>query len=152
MGELNRGRDAGNVNVTLDRQSDDSLAGKSFPCCVCSANLEIRLSKKGKPYCTCVPCGIQIFFRGKIGIRRLTEILQADRPALGNAPDTIPAIILFNRITQMRSQKKELEAKQGLIMRDSDVDHLIRAIDGEIKDAQRELKALARKTGRENKK
>ncbi|MGA7636764.1 MAG: hypothetical protein WCB00_07540 [Candidatus Acidiferrales bacterium] len=152
MGQLNGSDSATNVNVTLGPKSDESLAGKSFPCCVCSENLEIRLSKNEKPYCTCLHCGIQIFFRGKTGIRRLTEILHSDKLAVGNTLEAVPAVILFNRISQMRSQKKELEAKQGLIMRDTDLDNAIRAIECEMKGVQRELEVLARKTGRESKK
>ena len=74
-------------------------------------------------------CGIQIFFRGKTGIRRLTEILNSDKLNVGNTLEALPAVILFNRIAQMRLQKEELEAKQGLIMRDPDLDNAIRAID-----------------------
>ncbi|MGA7853464.1 MAG: hypothetical protein WCA15_09065 [Candidatus Acidiferrales bacterium] len=152
MGQLNRSGGAANVNVTLGPNPGESLAGKSFPCCVCSANLEIKLSKRGKPYCTCLECAIQIFFRGKTGIRRLTEILKSDKLNVGNTLEALPAVILFNRIAQMRSQKEELEAKQGLIMRDPDLDNAIRAIECEMKGVQRELEILARKTGRENKK
>lgn len=152
MGQLNRSDSAANVNVTLDQQSVNSFAGKSFPCCICSANLEIKLSKRGKPYCTCLQCGIQIFFRGKIGIRRLTGILESDKLTIRNRLEAVPAVILFNRIAQMRSQKEELEAKQGLIMRDPDLDNAIRVIEFEIKGVQRELEILARKTGRGNKK
>lgn len=48
MGQLNRRDGAANVNVTLGPESDDPLAGKGFPCCVCSAILEIKFSKRGK--------------------------------------------------------------------------------------------------------
>lgn len=153
MGQLNRSDGAANVNVTLDGKRQDSpFAGGVFPCCVCSANLEIRLSKRGKPYCTCVQCGIQTFFRGKSGIRRFMEILNSNDLAHGIALDTVPAMILYNRIVQMRVQKKELEAKQGLIIRDPDLDNAIRAVDIEIKYAQRELAKLGRKIPRRNSK
>jgi hypothetical protein len=137
MGELTRGSSSGNINVTLDRQSNGSpFAGKAFPCCVCSVNLDIRLSKRGKPYCTCIPCGIQIFFRGKTGIRRLMDILNSGNLTQGRAGNTAPAIILYNRILQLRSQKKELEEKQGLIIRDPDLKNAIHVIDNEIECAQ----------------
>jgi len=47
-----------------------------FPCPVCAHPLEVRLTKKDKPYVTCDPCGIQVFVRGPAGIegfRRLIE-------------------------------------------------------------------------------
>jgi hypothetical protein len=96
-----------------------------------------------------MPCGIQIFFRGKTGIRRLAEILRSEKLAFGNSLETIPAIILFNQIVQMRSQKKELEAKQGLIVRDPDLMNAIRVVDNEIERAQIELAKLGRKPFRE---
>jgi hypothetical protein len=146
MGKLDRGSSTGNVNVTLDRQSQGGpFAGQTFPCCICSARLDIPLSKRGKPYCTCVPCGIQIFFRGKTGIRRLMDILDSGNLTQGTACDTAPAIILYNRILQLRSQKKELEEKQGLIIRDPDLENAIHVIDNEIKCVQGELEKLSRK-------
>jgi hypothetical protein len=153
MGQLNPGNSAGNVNVTLSPKGQDNpFAGKKFPCCICSASLDIRLSKRGKPYCTCVECGIQLFFRGKPGIRRLTEILKSNSLGKGTAIEAVPAIILYNKIAQLRSQKKELEAKQGLIVRDPDLDNTIRVIKYEMEGLQRELENMTRKTNRENKK
>ena len=153
MGELSGARDSDNVDVTLARNSEaNPFQGKEFPCCVCSVGLEIRLSKRGKPYCTCLLCGIQIFFRGKTGIRRLTEILRSDKLAFGNAFETIPAITLFHQIEQMRLHKKQLEEKQGLIIKDSDLTNAIRAIDNEIERAQIELAKLSRKPPREKSK
>lgn len=46
-----------------------ALNGKRrFPCPVCSALREVRLTKKDKPYVVCDPCGIQLFIRGPAGI------------------------------------------------------------------------------------
>jgi hypothetical protein len=147
MGKLDNASSTDNVNVTLDQKCQDgAFSGRVFPCCVCSANLDILLSKKGKPYCTCLQCGIQIFFRGKSGIRRLTEILNSNNLAQGTALDLVPAIILYNRILQMRSQKTELEEKRGFITRDPDLENAIHAIDNKIKHAQGELKKLSQKS------
>jgi hypothetical protein len=153
MGKLDDASSTANVNVMLDRKLQDGpFAGRAFPCCVCSTNLEISLSKKGKPYCICRQCGIQIFFRGKTGIRRLTEILNSNNFAYGIALETLPATVLYIRIAQMRLQKKELEAKQGLIIRDPDLENAIRVVDNEIKCAQGELEKLSRKNGLEKRK
>jgi DNA-directed RNA polymerase subunit RPC12/RpoP len=38
--------------------------------------LEVRLSKRDKPYVTCNTCGVQIFVRGRVGIgefKKLTD-------------------------------------------------------------------------------
>jgi hypothetical protein len=145
MGELDRGRTR-NINVTLGQQGQGSTwEGKVFPCCVCSADLDIRRSKRAKPYCTCVQCGIQIFFRGKMGILRLIEILDSGNLSQGTTIDTVPAITLYNRILRMRSQRKKLQEKQGLIIQDPDLENAIHVVDNEIKYAQGELRQLSRK-------
>jgi hypothetical protein len=65
-------------NVTLEISAE--LAGKPFPCPVCRMPLPIELSQKQKPYCTCNACGVQVFIRGKTGIRRLQELLRVEKP------------------------------------------------------------------------
>jgi hypothetical protein len=63
-----------NVNITLEgsEKHQNAMLGKFFPCPVCGTSLEIRIARTQKPYCVCIDCGIQIFFRGKTGISRLT--------------------------------------------------------------------------------
>jgi hypothetical protein len=55
------------------------LEGKQFTCPLCSVGLTLKSSKKGKPYCTCDDCGIQIFFRGKAAIGRLERLATEGR-------------------------------------------------------------------------
>lgn len=49
-----------------------------FPCPVCAAAREVRMTKKNKPYITCDLCGIQLFVRGQAGIDAFNRL--ADRP------------------------------------------------------------------------
>jgi predicted RNA-binding Zn-ribbon protein involved in translation (DUF1610 family) len=52
-----------------------------FPCPICTKALEVRLTKKNKPYVTCDPCGVQLFVRGPEGIdgfKRLIERANRD--------------------------------------------------------------------------
>ncbi len=39
-----------------------------FPCPICKEPLEVRTSKKGKPYVVCNTCGMQMFIRKRAGI------------------------------------------------------------------------------------
>ena len=144
MSERDPGTDSNNVHVTLDRvvPRDHPLFGRRFPCCVCGAGLEIRISRKQKPYTTCLSCGIQTFFRGKTGIQRLLGIVKSEMLITGEGSKTESAVILYNRIQQLRAQKKELEANQGLIIRDADLDSVIRVVDNEIQRVQGELEQL----------
>src|SRR6266852_3197473 len=54
-----------------------TLNGKRmFPCPVCTDPLEVRQTKKGKPYLVCDPCGIQVFIRGPAGIDAFERLLE----------------------------------------------------------------------------
>jgi len=51
-----------------------------FPCCICAKPLEVRMTKKGKPYMICNPCGMQMFVRVDTGIRLFDALIaDADR-------------------------------------------------------------------------
>ncbi len=50
-----------------------------FPCPVCVRALDVRLTKKNKPYVTCDPCGVQMFIRGPEGIEGLQRLIQRGR-------------------------------------------------------------------------
>jgi hypothetical protein len=140
-----------NVNITLDGHDDaqNNMLGKFFPCPVCGASLGIRIARTQKPYCVCIDCGIQIFFRGKAGISRLKRIIENELLIAGKDSNASIASVLFNRIQHLKRQKTDLEVKQGLILRDPDLKNAIRAVDIEIERVQGELEKLGRKTSRE---
>ena len=48
---------------------------QSFPCPICTAPLDVRLSKKDKPYVVCNDCGVQMFVRNAEGIDRFQQQL-----------------------------------------------------------------------------
>jgi hypothetical protein len=148
--------DSDNLDVTLAQPDlpGSPLSGKQFPCCVCGTAMEICFTRKKnpKPYTTCFDCGIQTFFRGKAAIQRLTEIVNSGLLIAGKGCRSESAVILFNRLQQLRSQKRKLEEKQGLIICDPDFRNVIRAVDNEMKHVQGELAKLGRKTRRENSK
>lgn len=124
----------------------EDLLGKEFPCPLCGMSLEIRLSRVEKPYCICDACGIQLFFRAKLGIVRLHEIIKSETLIASPGPNFTEATILYNRIQQLRARKKELQQKQGLIIRDPDLDNAILAHENEIARVQAELDKVAHNT------
>jgi hypothetical protein len=123
--------------------ADDSFKGAEFPCPVCGTGLEVRLSRKDKPYIVCDSCGIQLFFRGKTGINRLRELLEARMLIVGKESLTDKALVLYNHIQQLRGRKKKLEDRRSLFSTDAALEAAIAAVDNEIDRVQGELERLA---------
>ena len=139
----NQAKTAGaHVNVTLG--GAQSTAKSTFPCPLCGAALELRQSRVRKPYCVCNSCGIQIFFRGKIGISRLKELAAAGKVPSGAVFGGNAASLAFARLEQLRAQKKQLEQKRPLIFADRDLENAITALDREIAEVQLEIDRLAK--------
>lgn len=52
----------------------DTQTVRLFPCPICGDALEVRESKKDKPYVVCNACGVQMFVRAETGIRRFEKL------------------------------------------------------------------------------
>ena len=125
------------------------FTGKPFPCPVCNMGLCLKISRKQKPYCMCLECGIQIFFRGQAGIKRLHEIIRSEEAVAAEFNGPARAVSLHNRLQGLKRQRDRLEEKQGMVFRDSDTDKLIEALDAEIERVRSELKREIEKDERE---
>ena len=141
-------KESGNVNITLARPSASAnkLLGKEFPCPLCGSSMPIRITRKGKPYCHCNSCVLQLFFRGKASIRCLQEIIDSGILVCGKDSAADLAVTLYNRIQLLKTQKIQLEKKRGLFRSDQDLENAILAVEQEIKSVQRNLKKIAHKS------
>jgi hypothetical protein len=117
----------------------EDFSGKPFPCPVCNMGLRIKISKKQKPYCMCLECGIQIFFRGQAGIQRLYELIRSEQAVAAEFDGPARAIFLYNHLQSLKRQQQQLEDKQGVIFRDSDRDRVIQSLNIEIERVRLEL-------------
>lgn len=50
---------------------------KYYPCFLCREDVEVKKTKKDKPYFVCNPCGMQVFIRGRAGIERMEELAKS---------------------------------------------------------------------------
>jgi ssDNA-binding Zn-finger/Zn-ribbon topoisomerase 1 len=51
-----------------------------FPCPLCGQGLDVRQTKKKKPYVICDPCGVQLFVRSKVGMHIFEQLVsEADQ-------------------------------------------------------------------------
>src|SRR5262249_50640752 len=137
-------------NVMLETKNKPSMdvSGKPFPCPVCRMSLPVRFSQKGKPYCVCNHCGIQLFFRGKVGIQRLQLMLQPVEPVSEDFSNGTVVVSLYNRLEELQKQRNTLEAKQGIIFRNQTLDNAIAALDGEIKGIESAIRKVRKNVER----
>jgi len=142
-----------NVNVMLEQiiNTIEGLVGKEFPCPVCGIGLGIRKSQKGKPYCVCDSCGIQLFVRGKLGITRLNELVNSESLVSGKVSTASRSVTLYNHLEQLKFQRAEMESKQGLIFRDRDLENAILVVSAEISRNENELEKLAKEVSKRKK-
>ena len=49
---------------------------KWFPCPVCLKPLDVRTSKRNKPYVICSSCGVQMFIRERAGIAAFESLVE----------------------------------------------------------------------------
>jgi hypothetical protein len=134
-----------NVNVTLP---DEHSGGGTFPCPLCEVELDLRNSRRLKPYCVCNACGVQLFFRGRAGIARLRELLKREQTITGALANTAAAVIAFRRLERLRAQKASLEDQRAFFSRDQDLENAISTIERQIERAQDSLRAMADRDAR----
>jgi len=108
------------------------FAGKPFPCPVCNTALPIKISLKQKPYCMCLDCGLQIFFRGQAGIRRLQQMISSEEAVAAEFDFPARAISIYNHLQHLKRQKRAFEDEQGIFSFDLDRQKVIDALDNEI--------------------
>jgi transcription elongation factor Elf1 len=91
---------------------------KWFPCPVCLRPLDVRTSKRKKPYVICSPCGVQMFIRERAGIEVFEALVEQGRkdnvlarvaelerrcrlqcPQCGKSFWLSPELIITNRLT-----------------------------------------------------
>jgi len=87
----------------------------------------------------CLECGIQVFFRGQEGIKRLCRMIRSEEAVAAEFDGPSRAISLFNRLQGLKRQRQRLEDQQGLIFRDEDRDRVIESLDAEIEHVRDEL-------------
>ena len=129
----------------------ETLKGKEFPCPVCGMGLGIRITWKGKPYCVCDSCGIQLFFRGKLGITRLKELVNSESLVSGKISTASRSVTLYNHLEQLKIQRAKMEANQGLIFQDRDLENAILVVSAEICRNENELEKLAKEASKRKK-
>ena len=101
--------ESGLDNVTLGSKPADE--GRYFPCPICRRWVRVGQTKRRKPYLVCDACGVQLFVRGKEGIRRFQGML-GEAPMLG---DSREVITVLDHFAALKRKLEELEASKSIL-------------------------------------
>ncbi|MGI0135372.1 MAG: hypothetical protein ACREBW_10505 [Candidatus Micrarchaeaceae archaeon] len=89
-----------------------------------------------------------MFIRGKAGIARLREMANTGILVSGIKEGASYGINLYNRLEQLKLQRRGLENKQGIFLRDENLENAISLVDADIEKVQGELAKIAGQTQR----
>ena len=96
------------ANVTLGVDGQDN--GQHFPCPICFEMLEVRHDKNSKPYCVCNDCAVQLFIRGKNGIKKFKNLI----PNYNYKFKSHKLIELIEYFEKLNEKLSEIEAKKPI--------------------------------------
>ncbi len=110
-----------------------------FPCPICRKMLLVEIAKNEKPYCKCNDCGVQLFVRGKKGMKMFANLIGKLR-LQGDSKELISTLDHFNSLKNMLEEIQEnkpilgtdmdLELQEKVIL--MQLDRLRKNIRGEI--------------------
>ena len=81
-----------------------------IPCFLCGNGLEIKMSKRDKPYLICDWCGVQTFIRGKRGIKAFNEYktLLKGSGIIVTGKNNLKITALINCLAELKGKLKQL--------------------------------------------
>jgi hypothetical protein len=107
------------------------MAMSKIPCFLCAQELTQRTDKNRKPYFICDPCGVQIFVRGREGIKHLSELIATlNERDFAFREHMVTLYEIQAVLTEIRGIEKEIESLNSVL----DI-----VIPNERKDRTREL-------------
>jgi hypothetical protein len=81
-----------------------------FPCFLCGEYLEIKYSKRNKPYFICDPCGLQAFIRRDKGIHSLKKITGKNSKIPKKSEKTEKQVLrVINQLEKLRTKLKKVK-------------------------------------------
>src|SRR5579864_3395996 len=121
---------------------------QSLPCLLCAAKLDKRISKKGKPYFVCNPCGIQLFVRKDHGIKLLDKLLsdaaRNELPFKHRAEEVYKIQALLTEITGVKEQIERLQSQIRFLFPDEAKVRACNLLKTKLENLFKELEQLAK--------
>lgn len=112
----------------------------NYICPICWRLWPVRNSKKNKPYYICEVCGVQVFIRGKEGIKRLAARI-ADKEILNkvndsNFSETQKLIELKSKIELLKTEIDNLDDDSIFNLFGDDNSDQLNALKSKLKDLE----------------
>ena len=120
-----------------------------IPCFLCGNGIEIKYSKREKPYLVCDPCGIQVFVRGKKGIQLLSNLQNVLKNQNVAPPghNNLEINALSNRLMELENLLEKNETKNWFnLLISSETDPVSEALKAEILRIKNRLNEFAKNT------
>ena len=121
------------VNVTLGVSSEDDI--QHFPCPICFEMLEVKYTIKSKPCLTCNDCGVQLFIRGKKGIKIFKNLI----PNYNYKFKSQKLIELIEYYEKLNEKLSEIEAKKPIFGENEDLNLQEKAIKKQLNNLRKKL-------------
>jgi hypothetical protein len=87
-----------------------------IPCFLCVQELTQRTDKNRKPYFICDPCGVQIFVRGRQGIKNLSQLIATLKEKDFAFREHMATLYDIQGIlTEIRGIEKEIDALSSVL-------------------------------------
>ncbi len=118
-----------------------------LPCFLCGKQLDQRTDKNNKPYFICNPCGMQIFIRRELGIKKLEELIrnlkEGELPLRKHAQVLYEVQAMLSEMDDLKAEIKRLDGEIGFFFIDQDKLRARKLLEARIENLLLQLEQLA---------
>jgi DNA-directed RNA polymerase subunit RPC12/RpoP len=119
-----------------------------LPCFLCGKQLDQRTDKNNKPYFICNPCGMQIFIRRELGIKKLEELIrnlkEGGLPLKRHAEVLYQVQAILSEIDSLKAEIKRLDLEIGFFWVDQDKLRARKLLEARIENLLLQLEQISK--------
>jgi hypothetical protein len=128
------------MNEIPKKDNKDSKA----VCFLCGDMVEIKYSKRQKPYLVCNDCGVQVFIRGLPGINRLEKWKSISSSQIKLESQPAKTLALVGQLAHLKEQLKIAKENANALSVFFDEDPSVEAIEKEIETIENQLRNISK--------
>jgi chaperonin cofactor prefoldin len=119
-----------------------------LPCFLCGKQLDKRTDKNNKPYFICNPCGMQIFIRRELGIKKLEELIrnlkEGELPLKKHADTLYQVQAILSEIDGLKAEIERLNLEIGFFWIDQDKLRARKLLEARIENLLLQLEQISK--------